>query len=205
MILSDATTSLRRLLQSLLPDGEPVFSGSPDHWRTTAATRPAGLGLFLHRIEEVPTGMGGDWYDVRDGGGRVVARGGPARRFRLSYLLWAWSADDPQEEERLLSDALCLLAGHQTLPAACLAGSLADGPPARLALAPEGQAGPGGVWGATGLGTRTTLPVVLTADLLPALTDPAPLVKERRLHTSPSASRRAGAGHGTLSRDENGG
>ncbi|MEV7418830.1 Pvc16 family protein [Streptomyces sp. NPDC089919] len=189
MILSDATESLRGLLQPLLPDGESVLAGSPAHWRSAVDRRPAGLVLFLHRIEEIPTGMGGDWHDVRDAAGRVVARGGPARRFRLSYLLWAWSAADPQAETRLLSDALGLLAGHQTLPASCLAGSLAEGSPTRLAIAPEGGSVPEGVWSAAGLAPRTTVQVVLTADLLPGLTDPAPLVRERQLRTATSASR----------------
>ncbi|MFE9566814.1 Pvc16 family protein [Streptomyces sp. NPDC006487] len=191
MILSDATESLRGLLQPLLPEGELVLAGSPAHWRSAVDRRPAGLGLFLHRIEEIPTGMGGDWYDVRDEAGRVVARGGPARRFRLSYLLWAWSTQDPEEETRLLSDALALLAGHQTLPASCLTGSLGHGSPTRLGIAPEGHSSPDGVWGAAGLAPRTTVEVVLTADLLPALTGPAPLVRERRLRTAPSASRPA--------------
>ncbi|MCY0931969.1 Pvc16 family protein [Streptomyces sp. H27-H1] len=199
MILTDATNSLRRLLQSLLPEGGAVFSGSLAHWQTAAASQPHGIGLFLHRIEEIPTGMGSDWHDLRDDAGRVVARGGPARRFRLSYLLWAWSEHDTEEETRLLSEALGLLAAYQQLPSACLSGS-----PARLALAPEGLAAPDAVWSAAGLAQRTSFQVVLTTDLLPDPVAPAPLVEERRLHTATTAAPPAGIRRGAPSRTEKG-
>ncbi|WP_405497586.1 Pvc16 family protein [Streptomyces sp. NBC_00096] len=189
MILSDATNSLRRLLQSLLPEGESVFSGSLAHWHDAAIAQPHGIGLYLHRIEETPTGIGGDWYDMRDDAGRVVARGGPARRFKLGYALWAWSEGDPDEETRLLGEALDLLAGHRQLPAGCLTGSLTEGAPARLAVAPEGLPTADGMWGAAGLAQRTSFQVILTADLLPEPVAPAPLVRERSLHTATSASR----------------
>lgn len=205
MILTDATSSLRRLLQSALPDRATVFAGSLSHWRAFAAGQPSGTGLYLHRIEEIPTGMGSDWYDVRDDGGHVVARGGPARRFRLSYLLWTWSEQDPEEETRLLSDALEVLAGHQQLPAACLTGALARcGAPARLALAPEGAAPPDGMWGAAGLAPRTSLQVVLAVDLVPDTVVPAPLVEERRLRTVPTASRTGAGRRGSVPRTDRG-
>ncbi|MCB5164588.1 DUF4255 domain-containing protein [Streptomyces bambusae] len=196
MPLTDATRSLCRLLQPLLPDGASVFSGSLAHWPAAVLVQPSGLGLYLHRIEEVPTGLGGDWYDVRDDAGRVVARGGPARRFRLGYLLWAWSEQDPAEELRLLGDALGLLAGHPHLPAWCLSGPLAAGGPTRLTLAPEGQTAADGVWSAAGLAPRTTLHVALAADLLPDPVAPAPLVRERDVRTRTSAARPGGAYRG---------
>ncbi|MGP3690545.1 Pvc16 family protein [Streptomyces sp. IBSNAI002] len=196
MILSDATDSLCRLLRPVLPDGGPVFAGSLAHWQPFAAAQQHGVGLFLHRVEEVPTGMGGDWYDLRDDAGRVVARGGPVRRFRLGYVLWTWSEHGPEEETRLLSATLEVLAAHQQLPGSCLTGALAQAAgPARLTLAPEGLTPPDGLWAAAGLAHRSTLQVALSVDLVPDTVAPAPLVEERRLRTSPTTARRV-AGRG---------
>ncbi|MCX4781786.1 Pvc16 family protein [Streptomyces sp. NBC_01264] len=203
MILTDATDSLCRMLRPVLPDRGAVFAGSLAHWQASAAESSSGIGLFLHRVEEVPTGLGGDWYDVRDDAGRVVARGGPVRRFRLGYVLWTWSQDGPQEETRLLSGALEVLATHHQLPDSCLTGTLAQGAgPARLTVAPEGLAPPDGLWTAAGLAHRSTLQVALSVDLVPATVAPAPLVEERRLRTVPTTARRGSGPGGPVRTDQ---
>ncbi|MEU6707894.1 Pvc16 family protein [Streptomyces wuyuanensis] len=185
MFLTDATASLRKLLQSALHGDETVFAGSLHHWTTQAADRPGGIGVFLHQIEERAGGMAGEWQDVRDSGGRVVARRGPARRFQLSYILWAWSPHSPDDESDLLSRAMTLLAAHYHLPPWCLEGTLASGAATRLTLAPEGGAASGHLWSAAQVPWRTTLHLAMTAELAPA--EPAAIarnVEELRLHTS---------------------
>jgi len=65
------------------------------------------------------------WEDVRGADGMIVERRPPPRRFKLSYLVTAWT-QRPEDEHRLLSGLLTCFLRNQTMPADVMTGSLAD-------------------------------------------------------------------------------
>lgn len=62
---------------------------------------------------------------IRNDDGRVVDRQAPARRFKLSYLLTAWT-QRPEDEHRLLSVLLARFLKFDAIPQQYLTGSLAE-------------------------------------------------------------------------------
>ncbi|MFK0238357.1 Pvc16 family protein [Streptomyces vinaceus] len=168
MLLTDTTAALRLLVRSVLDDDERDLAGAPQSVMAAAGQGPAGVGLFLHRVEEQPRGVAGEPRSVRDTAGRVVAWQAPPRTFRLSYLVWAWSPDDGDGEYDLLSKLLDLFAAHECLPQWALSGCLETGRPNRLAAAQADAPHLGALWSAAGLGPRTAFEVTVTVDLVPA-------------------------------------
>lgn len=127
----------------------------------------ARLGLFLHDVREDLSARMAAWHDERDDGGRVVARHLPARRYRLGYLVTAWSSSVDAEQE-LLGAALNTFVRGETVPVEYLTPTLrATALPVTLAVAhPDLPAAGTGLWRAFGIPPRTTLDLVVTTPLL---------------------------------------
>ena len=122
------------------------------------------LDLYLYDIREDLTRREVQWERsaTPTGGSWVVGR--RPRRFRLSYLVTAWT-QRPEDEHRLLSACLGTFLRHETLPPPDLAGALVDQPvPVELEVAlPPGQdRSLADVWTALGGELKPSLDLVAT-------------------------------------------
>ena len=98
-----------------------VFDAPTKDW--VARRSGPAVDLYLYDIREdlqrrVPT-----WEDIRAPGGEVTGRRQPARRFRLAYLVTAWT-QRPEDEHRLLSSLLLCFLRNPMLKPGDLGGSL---------------------------------------------------------------------------------
>lgn len=83
------------------------------------------VDLYLYDIREDMARREVQWERVTDAAGRVTERRPPPRRFKLSYMVTAWT-QRPEDEHRLLSSLLgCFIRHERLAPAECL-GTLAD-------------------------------------------------------------------------------
>ncbi|PSL55895.1 uncharacterized protein DUF4255 [Saccharothrix carnea] len=124
-MIHEVDEGIRRLLDSGgVPGGggELAFEAPTTDW--TARRNAPTVNVFLYDIREDSTRRSTGNLEVfeRD---ELVAHRKPPRWFRLSYLVTAWT-NRPQDEHRLLSEALACLAGHGHLAPEWLTGSLAD-------------------------------------------------------------------------------
>jgi uncharacterized protein DUF4255 len=162
-VIHDVDRSLTTWLGRCLPAGVTVRFASP---RADWPERPLVNG-FLHDIREDTSMLAADLQPLRDADGRTTARRPPTRRYRLRYLLTAWTDDDAEHE--LLGAVLSGAVSHLTIPADCLVGSLVEAGeliPVRCAPAGEKPIAPD-LYPQLGLPPRTTLDLVVTAPLVP--------------------------------------
>src|SRR2546428_6275217 len=123
-MIEQVDESLRALLRRDALNGAKVeiaFDAPTKDWasRHNAPT----LDLYLYDIREDLERREVMWEDVRDGTGRVTERRPPPRRFKLSYLVTAWT-QRPEDEHRILSSALSCFLRNQTMPVDVITGSL---------------------------------------------------------------------------------
>jgi hypothetical protein len=182
-VIHDVDLSLTTWLGRFLPADVTVRFASP---RADWGDRPLVNG-FLYEIREDTGMLVADSQPLRDADGRTTARRPPIRRYRLRYLLTAWTADD--SEHSLLAAVLSGAVSHLTIPADCLAGSLVDAGeliPVRCAPASEKAVAPD-FYTQFGLPLRTMLDLVVTAPLVPVVQgDLAAVPSEVDLRTSKS-------------------
>lgn len=164
------------------------------------------MDVFLYDIAEDIDGLSGDSALVRDPGGRAVGWQPPVRKYRLSYLLTAWTADVSADHE-LLGNVMAGCAAAAIVPADCLRGALLEaGLPVQLRCAPpngtagsQGTAstaatGTAGLCQALGLPPRAALTLVVVAPVIPAATaEVAPPARSLDLNLAPTARRAAPA------------
>ena len=188
-MIADVDASLRSLLRATALDGstvDVVFDSPTRAW----ADRVAGdvVDAYLWEIREDVARGRGDWEDVRNEQGRVTGRRPPLHRYRLRYLLTAWSGS-PAGEHRLLSRLLGALADSLAIPDEHLRGDLAEeGLPVFLsvALPPDTGAPPTDLWSALGVAPRPALDLVVIAPLPgPAALSAGPPVRDRRITVAP--------------------
>lgn len=170
-VIHDADRSLAAWLGAMLPPGTPVSFDAPD----PASLRRPLVSCFLYDIAEDTGGMAGQERLLRDADGHAVAWQRATRRYRLSYLMTAWSADAAAEHELLGAVLAGSAAAGPVLPADCLRGALVDaGLPAEIRCAPPGSAADAGGMGAAGLcqalgmPPRAAMTLVLVAPVRPA-------------------------------------
>lgn len=180
-MIHEVDEALRRLLgeSGLEASGvEVVFDAPTRDW---AARRNAPtVCVFLYDIREDTTRRGSGAGEVYDVDGHLVARRTPPRWFELTYLVTAW-ASRPQDEHRLLSQALACLVATDTLPARLLTGTLAElGLTVGLDTAGAGPGAPAvsDVWSALGGELKASLPVRVRAPLAGVSEATAPPVTE---------------------------
>jgi Pvc16 N-terminal domain len=109
---------------------------------------------------------------VKDENGRIVSRTPPPRRFRLAYLLTAWT-QRPEDEHRILAALLSTFLRHDQIPGGMLAGALADSEiPVllQLALPPPQDRSLSDVWSALGGEMKPSLDLVAVAPIDPLRT-----------------------------------
>lgn len=186
-MIHDVDESLRALLERDVLNGAKVELAFDAPTREWAAKRQGpALNLYLYSIVEDVQRRRGQFEEVRDQRGRVVERTLPPRRFRLSYLVTAWT-QRPEDEHRLLSAVLACFLSADVIPTDVLQGALSDvGEPVRstvaLPLPPERSISD--VWSALGGEMKPSLDLVVTAPfppLSPRELDIGPPVTERRI------------------------
>ena len=117
--------------------------------------------------------------------GHVTERRMPSRRFRLSYLVTAWT-QRPEDEHRLLSGLLATFVRNEIIPRDLVTGPLATSPyPVILSvcLPPPQDRSLADVWSALGGELKPSLDLVATAPLDASWTFPvaAPVLSELSL------------------------
>jgi hypothetical protein len=168
-MIHDVDQLLERLVRRDALNGsavELVFDAPTKDW--VARRSGPTVDLYLYDIREdlqrrVPT-----WEDARDAGGLVTGRQQPPRRFRLAYLVTAWT-QRPEDEHRLLSALLSCFIRNAMVKPGELGGSLED---AELPVYIEvGQPASqerslADIWSALGGELKPSLDLVVTAPIV---------------------------------------
>ena len=177
-VIHDVDRSLAAWVSTMLLPGTAVRFDTPDPaWVQNPPQQPL-VDVFLYDIAQDVNGLSTGAVLVRDAEGRAVARQPAARRYRLSYLLTAWSAGVEADHE-MLGSVMAGCADASVIPEEFLYGTLADArlpveircaPPLEAGGAPGASAATGtaGLCQAFGIPPRAALTLVLVAPLIPA-------------------------------------
>ena len=185
-MIHDVDKSLRALVKRDALNGSGVDVAFEAPTREWVAKRNAPtVDMYLYDIREDTSRRQTSWEDVRDDSGRVTGRRLPPRRYRLSYLVTAWTAR-PEDEHRLLSALLACFVRHEFMPPEVLAGSLqGEMTPilVTVALPPMEDRSIADTWSAMGGELKPSLDVVVTApmNIDRAIAAGPPVLEEPRL------------------------
>jgi Pvc16 N-terminal domain len=167
-MIQDVDESLRVLVRRDALNGGGVDIAFDAPTRDWSARRNAPtLDLYLYDVREDLVRREVMWDEVRDTHGRVTERRPPARHYKLSYLVTAWT-QRPEDEHRLLSAVLACFVRHEMIPPDVLAGSLAGSElPVymTIALPPPTDRSLSDVWSALGGELKPSLDLVVSAPL----------------------------------------
>ncbi len=167
-MIQDVDETLRALVRRDALNGGDVdiaFDAPTRDW--SARRNTPTLDLYLYDIREDLVRREIMWEEVRDPRGHVTERRPPARHYKLSYLVTAWT-QRPEDEHRLLSAVLACFVRHETLPDDVLAGSLSGGELpvyTTIALPPPTDRSLSDVWSALGGELKPSLDLVVSAPL----------------------------------------
>jgi Pvc16 N-terminal domain len=137
------------------------------------------INLFLYDIREDLTRRDVAPLPVRNADGHIVDRRPAPRRFKLSYLITAWT-QRPEDEHRLLAQVLSALIAHDAVPEQYLTGTLSElNLPVllQLALPPTADRSLSDIWTALGGELKPSIDLRVIA----------PLATGRRFHVGPPA------------------
>ncbi|MPZ74315.1 MAG: DUF4255 domain-containing protein [Nitriliruptorales bacterium] len=115
-MISDVDEALRTLVSRDVLRGtkaDIAFDAPNKDW--AARRQGPALNLYLYDIREDITRRRVQFEERRNDEGHVDARGLPPRRFKLAYLVTAWTAR-PEDEHRLLSAVLACFLSSDALP-----------------------------------------------------------------------------------------
>src|SRR3979490_57261 len=118
-MIQDVEESLRALVKRDALNGskaDVAFDAPNKEWSSRRNTPT--VDLYLYDIREDLERREVMWEDIRGEArdpGVVTERRPPPRRFKLSYLVTAWT-QRPEDEHRLLSSLLACFLRHPTLP-----------------------------------------------------------------------------------------
>lgn len=167
-MIHDVDESLRALVARDALNGsgvEVAFDAPTKDW--VARRNAPVVNLYLYDIREDLSRRDTAWVDVRGEDGRVKERRLPPRRFRLSYLVTAWTSR-PEDEHRLLSALLGGFLRHEYFPPELLRGALeGEEVPVlvTVALPPSDDRKIADTWSALGGELKPSLDVVVTAPM----------------------------------------
>jgi len=188
-MIQDVDESLRALVKRDALNGskaDVAFDAPTKEWSSRRNTPT--VDLYLYDIREDLDQREVMWESVRDDSGFVTERRPPARRFKLSYLVTAWT-QRPEDEHRLLSSLLSCFLRNQTMPVDLITGSLVG---ARLpitlniAMPPPQDRSISDVWSALGGELKASLDLVVNAPFEIKVAVPAgpPVLEEPRFNFS---------------------
>src|SRR5438874_12103140 len=184
-MIQDVDESLRALVKRDALNGskaDVAFDAPTREWSSRRNTPT--VDLYLYDIREDLEQREVMWEEVRDDSGFVKERRPPPRRFKLSYLVTAWT-QRPEDEHRLLSSLLACFLRHPSMPPDALSGTLAEGRQPislNIALPPPQDRSISDVWSALGGELKASLDLVVNAPFEIKLAMPAgpPVLEEPR-------------------------
>jgi hypothetical protein len=199
-MIQEVDESLRALVKREALNGskaEVAFEAPTREWssRRNAPT----VDLYLYDIREDLERRDMQLREVRGDDGFVVERRPPPRRFKLSYLVTAWT-QRPEDEHRLLSTLLSCFISHQRMPPELLNGSLAalgETVYISIALPPPQDRSISDVWSALGGELKPSLDLVINAPFPPTFKQAAgpPVLEEPKFtFVQPDGEESAAAG-----------
>ncbi len=183
-MIAEVDAALEALVRRDAVNGARVdvlFDAPNKEW--VARRNAPTIDLYLYDIREDLPRRQLAMEPVRNAAsGHVTERRLPARRFRLSYLVTAWT-QRPEDEHRLLSACLATMARNEFIPFDLVDGSLATSPfPVLLTVCqpPPQDRSIADVWSALGGELKPSLDLVATAPLDLAYAHPvgAPILEE---------------------------
>jgi hypothetical protein len=145
---------------------ELVFDAPTKDW--VARRNGPAVDLYLYDIREDLQRRVPAWEDARGVDGKVAARQLPPRRFKLSYLVTAWT-QRPEDEHRLLSALLSAFIRNPMIKPELLEGTLAEPDlPVYIDVGqpPSQDRSLADVWSALGGELKPSLDVVVTAPIM---------------------------------------
>lgn len=145
---------------------ELVFDAPTKDW--VARRNGPAVDLYLYDIREDLQRRVPVWEDQRGPDGMVNARAMPPKRFKLSYLVTAWT-QRPEDEHRLLSALLSAFIKNPMIKPELLEGSLGEpGLPVYIDVGqpPSQDRSLADVWSALGGELKPSLDVVVTAPIM---------------------------------------
>jgi hypothetical protein len=169
-MIHEVDEALRNLIRREALNGadvEVTFDAPTKDW--AARRNSPTVSVYLYDIREDLERRQVEYEEIRDKTGRVTERRPPPRRFKLSYLLTAWT-QRPEDEHRLLAAVLTCFLRRDALPRDVLVGSLADQPLAvisQVGLPPPKDRNLSDVWSALGGELKPSLDLVITAPFDP--------------------------------------
>ncbi|HEY2888947.1 MAG TPA: DUF4255 domain-containing protein [Candidatus Limnocylindrales bacterium] len=197
-MIQDVDETLLALVRREALDGaaiEVAFDAPTRDW--VARRNGPTIDLYLYDIREDMARREVQWERVTDAAGRVTERRPPPRRFKLSYMVTAWT-QRPEDEHRLLSTLLGAFIRHERLAPAECSGALAEQPLPLLvttALPLGSDRSIADLWSALGGELKPSLDLIVTAPFVVDVAQPAgpPVLEEPRLAiVTPLGSEEAG-------------
>ena len=168
-MIQDVDESLRALVKRDALNGskaDVAFDAPTKEWSSRRNTPT--VDLYLYDIREDLEQREVMWQDIR-GDARdprlITERRPPPRRFKLSYLVTAWT-QRPEDEHRLLSALLGCFLRHPTMPADALSGTLVESRQPitlNIALPPPQDRSISDVWSALGGELKPSLDLIVNA------------------------------------------
>src|SRR6202022_2992808 len=187
-MIQDVDESLRALVKRDALNGSKAdiaFDAPNKEWSSRRNTPTVDLYLYdiredLEQREVMWEDIHGDSRDAR----LVTERRPPPRRFKLSYLVTAWT-QRPEDEHRLLSSLLACFLRHPTMPADALTGALVQSRQPillNIALPPPQDRSISDVWSALGGELKPSLDLIVNAPFEIKVAVPAgpPVLEEPR-------------------------
>jgi hypothetical protein len=168
-VIHDVDQLLEKLVKRDALNGSSVdlvFEAPTKDW--VARRSGPAVDLYLYDIREDLQRRVPAWEDVRDGNGTVTRRHQPPRRFRLAYLVTAWT-QRPEDEHRLLSSLLACFLRNPFIKAEDLEAPLneADLPVYIEVGQPASQERSlADIWSALGGELKPSLDLVVTAPIV---------------------------------------
>ena len=187
-MIQDVDESLRALVKKDALNGskaDVAFDAPTKDWSSRRNTPT--IDFYLYDIREDLEQREVMWEDIR-GDPRdarmITERRPPPRRFKLSYMVTAWT-QRPEDEHRLLSALLACFLRHPTIPADALTGALMEArQPILLNIAqpPPQDRSISDVWSALGGELKPSLDLVINAPFEVKVAVPAgpPVLEEPR-------------------------
>ncbi|HEY7034052.1 MAG TPA: Pvc16 family protein [Thermomicrobiales bacterium] len=179
--LDETIKAVLRELGGLDPDEVDIAFDAPDREWAARVGKPT-VNCYLYDIRENLDLRSTEWTVERQSNGKAVTKQAP-RRFDLSYVCTAWTAD-VEDEHRLLWRVLATMIRCPELPRHLLQGSLAqvEWPVITEVAQPDGLLrDPADVWSALDNRIRPSVNVVVTLPLADSDPREAPMVLTRRL------------------------
>jgi hypothetical protein len=174
-MIHDVDQLLERLVKKDALNGssvELVFEAPTKDW--VARRSGPAVDLYLYDIREDLERRVPAWEDQKDGKGETNDRRLPPRRYRLAYLVTAWT-QRPEDEHRLLSALLACFIRNAMLKPEELDGTLAEpNLPVYIDVAqpPSQDRSLADVWSALGGELKPSLDVIVTAPMAVARSAP---------------------------------